>query len=161
MLLQIATYRHMLKMGENVVKNAIFSSPEQRSRRAIVLPPASGLVLALALASTNVKVFRTSLFPNPMMDLVHVWYDDGYWSKILHSTIPTPIRDLKVKVTDLELLSWSFTLKFLGPHYFQTLWWIWFMFGRMINTGLKFYAVPSTHPIHDLTVKVMDLELLC
>ena len=39
------------------------------------------------------------------MDLVHVWYDDGYWSKILHSTIPTPIHDLKVKVTDLKLLS--------------------------------------------------------
>ena len=42
------------------------------------------------------------------MELVHVWYDDGYWSKILHSTIPpsppTPVHDLKVKVTDLELL---------------------------------------------------------
>ena len=35
-----------------------------------------------------VKIFRTSLFPNPMMDLVHIWYDDRYWSKIL-----------KVKVT--------------------------------------------------------------
>ena len=58
--------------------------------------------LVLASASTNVRVFRTSLFPNPMM--VHVWYVDGYWSKILHSTIPIPIHDLKVKVTDLELL---------------------------------------------------------
>ena len=54
----------------------IFSSPEQSSRRAIVLPPASSLVLVLALAfvlasaSTNFK---------------------------------------------------SFMLKFLGPHYFQTL----------------------------------------
>ena len=38
-----------------------------------------------------------------MMDLVHIWYDDRYWSKILHSTIPTPIHDLKVKVTDLEI----------------------------------------------------------
>ena len=37
------------------------------------------------------------------MDLVHVWYDDRYWSRILYSTIPTPIHDLKVKVTDLEL----------------------------------------------------------
>ena len=35
------------------------------------------------------------------MDLVHVWYDDRYWSKILHSTIP--INDFKVKATDLEL----------------------------------------------------------
>ena len=55
-----------------------------------------------------VKVFRTSLFSNPRMDLLHVWYDDRYWSKILHSTIPTPERDLKVKVTDLELLCQSF-----------------------------------------------------
>ena len=38
------------------------------------------------------------------MDLVHVWYDDGYWPKILHNTIPTLIHDLKVKVMDLELL---------------------------------------------------------
>ena len=35
-------------------KLCVFSSPEQRSRRAIVLPPASAL--ALASASTNVKV---------------------------------------------------------------------------------------------------------
>ena len=67
-----------------------------------------------------VKVFRTSLFPNPLMDLVHVWYDDRYWSKILHSAIPTPIHDFKVKITDLELLCQCFALKFLGPHYFQT-----------------------------------------
>ena len=38
------------------------------------------------------------------MDLVYVWYDDRHWSKILLSTIPTPMRGLKVKVTDLELL---------------------------------------------------------
>ena len=77
------------------------------------------------------KVFRTSLIPNPMMDLVHVWYDDRYWSKILHSTIPIPIHDLKVKVTD----------KVLGPHCFQTLWYICFMFDMMIDAGPKFYVV--------------------
>ena len=48
-----------------------------------------------------IKIFRTSLFPNPMMDLVLVWYGDRYWSKILHST--TSIHDLKVKVMNLEL----------------------------------------------------------
>ena len=37
------------------------------------------------------------------MDLVHVWCDD-FTQKILHSAIPTPIHDFKVKVTDLELL---------------------------------------------------------
>ena len=25
------------------------------------------------------------------MDLVYVWYDDRHWSKILLSTIPTPV----------------------------------------------------------------------
>ena len=49
-----------------------------------------------------VKVFRTSLFPNHIMDLGHVWYDDRYWSKILCSTIYIPIHGLKVKVTDLN-----------------------------------------------------------
>ena len=34
------------------------------------------------------------------------------------------------------------------------------MFGMMIDTGPKFYAVIAT-PIHDLKVKVTDLELSC
>ena len=38
------------------------------------------------------------------MDLVYVCYDDIYLSKILLSTIPAPMHDIKVKVTDLELL---------------------------------------------------------
>ena len=59
--------------------------------------------LKVKVTDLELLVFRTSLFPNPMMDLVHVWYDYTYCSKILFSTIPTPIHDLKVKVTDLEL----------------------------------------------------------
>ena len=58
------------------VHTSIFSLPVQRPRRAIVLP----LVSALASASTNVtafvKVFKTSLFPNLITDLIHLWYDD-------------------------------------------------------------------------------------
>ena len=34
--------------------------------------------------------FRTSLFPNLMMDLNPVWYDDRYWSKMLRGTISNP-----------------------------------------------------------------------
>ena len=37
-------------------QNSIFSSPEQSSRRATVLPPASAL--AFASASINVKILR-------------------------------------------------------------------------------------------------------
>ena len=72
-------------------------------------PPAAvaaALALTLALASTNVKVFvkvfKTSLFPNLITDLIHLWCDDTYWSKILHSTILTTLGHVKVKVTDLE-----------------------------------------------------------
>ena len=38
------------------------------------------------------------------MDLVYIWYADRYLSKILFSTIPTLMHDLKVKVMDFELL---------------------------------------------------------
>ena len=38
-----------------------------------------------------------------MMDLVYVWYDDRYWSKILHSAIATPIHDFKVKDLDIKV----------------------------------------------------------
>ena len=39
------------------------------------------------------------------MDLLYtcIWYDNRYWSKILFGTTPTPVYDLKVKVTDLEI----------------------------------------------------------
>ena len=83
-----------------------------------------------------VKVFRTSLFPNPMMDLVHVWYDDRYWSKI-----HTPIHDLKVKVTDLETFMLKFYVKVFRTSLFLTLWYICFMFVMMIDAGPKFYQV--------------------
>ena len=38
------------------------------------------------------------------MYLVHIWWDDRYWSEILRSTILTSLYDFKVKVTDLEFL---------------------------------------------------------
>ena len=34
----------------------------------------------------------------------------------------------------------KFTLEYLGPHYFQTLRCIWFVFGMLIDTGPNFYA---------------------
>ena len=38
------------------------------------------------------------------MDLVSIWFDDRYWSKVLFTTIPTPADDLKVKVTELQAI---------------------------------------------------------
>ena len=34
--------------------------------------------------------FLTSLFPNLITNLIHLWFDDIYWSKILYSAIPPP-----------------------------------------------------------------------
>ena len=53
-----------------------------------------------------VDIFRTSLFLNTVRYLVHTWYDDRYLSKIWSSTIPVPVHDLKVNVT--EWLSLTF-----------------------------------------------------
>ena len=82
------------------------SSPELCSKKGVVLPPASAWALPLASASTNVKVFvkvfKTSLFPNLITDLIHLWYDDTYWTKILRSTIPNPLGHVMVTVTNLE-----------------------------------------------------------
>ena len=53
-----------------------------------------------------------------------------------------------------------FMLKFLGPHYFQTLRWIQFLFNTMIDTGPKFYAVLSA-PMYMTLINVTDSEFLC
>ena len=76
-----------------------------------------------------------------MMDLVHVWYDDGYESKILCSMIPNPVHDFEVKVTDLEFLYWILCLSFYKSVFVKPLM-DWFMFGMVIETGPKFYMVP-------------------
>ena len=44
------------------------------------------------------KQINSIYFLNPQMDFVYIW------SKILLSTISTPVHDLEVKVTDLEIL---------------------------------------------------------
>ena len=73
----------------------------------VIMPPTSKKLeghIASCFLKLCVKVFSTSLFPNPLMDFVNLWYDDRYWSKILCCTIHTPVLDLKIKVTDIEFL---------------------------------------------------------
>ena len=36
-----------------------------------------------------------------------------------------------------------FALKFIRPHILKTLWWISFIFGMMVDIGLKFLSAPS------------------
>ena len=37
------------------------------------------------------------------MELLYIWHDYRYWSKILFDTIPNPACNLAVNVTDLEI----------------------------------------------------------
>ena len=52
-------------------------------------------------------VFPMSVFAKSLMNLIPDWHYDRNLSKIFHSTIPTPVQDLKVKVTHLEFLFMS------------------------------------------------------
>ena len=52
----------------------------------------------------------------------------------------------------------KFYIKGFGALLFKTRSCSSFMFGMMIDTGPKFYRVPSPCPVHDLKVKVVDLE---
>ena len=99
--------------------------------------------------SFTLKVLGPHYFPNPEMDLVHVWYDDRYWLNILRGTIPTQVHDLMLK----------FSLICLGPHYFQTLWWIKFMFGMMKDTCPKLYnCIKHCNPMNCKILKCFRKE---
>ena len=71
------------------------------------------------------------------MDLLHILFDDRYRSKILFSSTHAHAYDLKVKVIDLQIL----IVNSLKAHIFQTIRWIWFIFGMMIDTGSEFYSM--------------------
>lgn len=45
-----------------------------------------------------------------MMDLVHIWYDNRYGSKVSCSNTPAQVYDFKV--IDFKILHKAFTLKF-------------------------------------------------
>ena len=57
---------------------------------------------------------KTSHFPN------HTGYYNIYRFKVLFCNTPNNTYDLKVKVTDLELLCLSVALKIFTAHIFQT-----------------------------------------
>ena len=61
--------------------------------------------------------FGLLVFAKPSMDFIHLWRDDRALSKILCSTIPVPVHDLKIKITDFEF----FCVKSLQCQLLQTL----------------------------------------
>ena len=69
--------------------------------------------------------YNFSFFAKPSMDFIQLLRHDRTMSKILCSTIPIPVHDLKIKVTDFEL----FCVKSLQCQLLQSLWLIWIVFG--------------------------------
>ena len=81
--------------------------------------------------------YNFSFFAKPSMDFIQLWRDDRALSKILCSTIPIPVHDLKIKVTDFEF----FCVKYLQCQLLQNLWFIWIVFGmngyKMLRKGKR------------------------
>ena len=65
-------------------------------------PPASALASA-PVSTFMLKFFKSLHFPDQLIDLVHIWYDDRYSSKVIFSN--TPAHYLKVKVMDLAIFN--------------------------------------------------------
>ena len=72
-----------------------------------------------------INVLQFQFFAKPSMDFIQLWCDDRALSKILCSTIPIPVHDFKIKVTDFEF----FCVKSLQCQMLQSLWLIWIVFG--------------------------------
>ena len=65
---------------------------------------------------------------------------------LVDTLITTHMSDLEVKVTDFEILSLSFWLKFLEVYIFWSFSWILLILCLILGTGLNFYAAPSAPP---------------
>ena len=83
------------------------------------------------------------------MDLIRLWWDDRALSKILCSTIPIPVYDLKIKVTDFEF----FGVKSLQCQLLQSLWSIRVIFGMIGYKILKCFR-KEKQPVLLLFVRV-------
>ena len=106
---------HMLTSWSSFSRTSLIfiSWPKQLSQRAFVLPLTAGLALASACTNVKifVKVFKTSLFPNLITNLIHFLYDYTYWSKILHSAIPHHPRSCQDQGHRLRIFMLKFYVK--------------------------------------------------
>ena len=83
------------------------------------------------------------------MDLVHVWYMMDIGPKLYGVPSPPLYIWPLGQGHRLRIFMLKFYVKGFRACYFQTRSIISFMFGMMIDTGPKFYRVPSPFPIHE------------
>ena len=99
--------------------------------------------------------YNCSFYAKPSMDFIHLWRDNRALSKILCSTIPIPVHDLKIKVTDFEF----FCVKSLQCQLLQSLWLIWIVFGMNGYKILKCFR-KETHISGELPCPATGLIML-
>ena len=78
--------------------------------------------------------YNFSFFAKPSMDFIH---DDKPSLNILCSTVPIPLHDLKIKLTDFDFF--FFLVKSLQCQLLQSLWLISIVFGMNRYKILKCY----------------------
>ena len=66
----------------------------------------------------DVLCFYNICFREASDGLIHVWHGDRNWSKMSYGTIPNPVHDLQVKVTDLEFYIKVFVIIVLQFQFF-------------------------------------------
>ena len=99
-----------------------------------------------------------SSYLNPFIDLLYIWCDNRYCSKIVLGTIPTPAYHLEAKVTDLDIyvkvLRQSFKISsFLKPC--MDLLYTW----RDYRYWSKILLSTIPTPAYNLEGKVTDLDI--
>ena len=80
---------------------AFISSPVRKYRKSYCSHPGVGVAQMFKFL---VKVFMSLDLLNLLMDQVDTLHVGRYWSEVLCCTIMTHLGDLKIKVTDLEIL---------------------------------------------------------
>ena len=108
-----------------------------------------------------VKVFKTTLNPNLVTDLIHLLYDDTYWSTFLRSTNPQHPRSCQGQEHRLRILMLKFYTKVfrisLLLNYTMDLVPIWYKDRYCPPSPPPPHTHTHTHPSH-VKIKVTDLE---
>ena len=98
--------------GRLVLQKYVFSSPGRSPGRAIALSTGVGVGVYI-----YVKVFfKSQYFPNHLIDLIHIWYDDRYSSKVLFKYTPAHyLKFLDLEIFNFFFFFFFFWFGFYGP----------------------------------------------
>ena len=86
-------------------------------------------------------VFALKILDNYLVAFRWIWYGDRYCFKFLSATSGPVTRTLGSRSQNFNVK--DFALKFLGAHFFFTIWWIQFILAEVRDTYLKILSAAS------------------